>query len=75
MSSSGHACEGALDHLAVEMADAAGDDLLHRKTVAHQPPRVVLRLQIAGQNGDLLTGSETPPACFREAWSCQNRAN
>ena len=68
-------CERALDHLAVEVADATGDDLLHRKAVACQPPRVVLGLQIAGQNRDLLAGSETPPACFRAAWSCPSRAS
>ena len=66
MFSSDHGCEGALDHLAVEMADAARDDLLHRKTVAHQPPRVVLGLQIAGQNGDLLPGSERRQRAFEQ---------
>ena len=40
-----------LHHLRVQVAGAAGHNLLHRKPKLRQPLRVVLGLQVAGEHG------------------------
>ena len=37
------------DHLRVQMADSVGIDLAHRSAARGQPPRIVVRLEIANQ--------------------------
>src|SRR5208337_32101 len=39
-----------VDHARIQMASSSRDDLPHRKSVAHEAPRVVVRLQVPGEN-------------------------
>jgi hypothetical protein len=58
--------ERALDHPRIQVAGAAGGDLLHRKAKTGEPSRIVIRLDVTRQQSYALTRAEALERAFKQ---------
>ena len=62
-----HFVEMTIDHASIEMAGASGDNLADGKPVAREAAGVVIRLNVAGENGDGVSGVKEARVFSRSA--------
>ena len=67
--------KGPFDHAGIEMACAAGGNLLHRKPKPGQPFRVVFRLDVPGENGHSFAVDRSFQGCVRAGWFFRTRVS